>query len=162
MLLFVEATPEESNVMAKKTVYLTAGVEAWELPNAMLLAEHSQLPEIPKRILKARAKGHYLPPEEECEVEPFEIGSKRYWYYRMAYVGHRYMDLYVECRRRKLDVPYLGGHFCTLPNRYWGDYQPTEADRQQSIGYLAMAGYDLLKFKDEPCESSTLASLQLA
>lgn len=104
---------------------INCGIKPCELTNKHLLAEHREIKRIPNLIKKGRYNLHGIPDE-------FKLGEGhvKFFYDKLKYLKKRYIEIYVECKRRKLNVANYVNAWNGVPVELCNDYTPTEADRE--------------------------------
>lgn len=96
-----------------------------ELCDQHLLAEHRELTRIPNFILKHNGNVKLAPLGSDYVLG---AGHVRFFYDKLHYLYHRYINLYNECLNRGFNVSYnwpeaiIDDFFSDL----WGNYTPTD------------------------------------
>lgn len=116
---------------------INVGVEPTELPNRLLLAEHREIVRIPNMIWKSQR----LSKIPDCFT--LGTGHVRFFYNKLSYLRRRYDALYAECCRRGFNVTYMGESFDDLPQRLYGNYEPTDSDRSIIVDRIRSKGFEL-------------------
>lgn len=119
---------------------INVGVDAWELPDKLLLAEHREITRIPNAVRRLSPSLDDLPP-----VFCLGRGHVRFFYNKLAFLRLRYVDLRVECERRGFAITAKDSAFESIPFRYCGTYKPTEADRALIVARIESKGFKLLR-----------------
>lgn len=123
---------------------INVGVEPWELPDRLLLAEHREITRIPNAVREGRADLSQPIPEK------FTLGAGhvRFFYDKLLYLEDRYESLYWECVSRKFQVTDKRSAFefvyYTPFKRLYNNYEPTPQDRQLIIERIESKGFQLL------------------
>lgn len=119
---------------------INVGIEPYELPDKLLIAEHREITRIPNAVKSKRAKLVDIP-----KVFTLGSGHVKFFYTRLAYLKNRYESLYQECLKRKFNVTDKSDSFNGLPAEVMYDYFPTQRDREILIERIMSKGFDLRK-----------------
>lgn len=115
------------------------GIEPWELPKKLLLAEHREITRIPNTVKSGRAKIKNIPPT-------FRLGTGhvKFFYDKLLYLKKRYDSLYDECIVRELNITSKHDSFSGINIELMNDYQATPIDRQLLIDRIRSKGFNLI------------------
>ena len=129
------------NSMEQVMTRINVGVDPWELPDKLLLAEHREITRIPNAVSNGRAKLTGIPP-----TFTLGTGHVKFFYDKLGYLKRKYADLYTECCRRGFNVTDKSSAFEDLPG---GEpYQPSQDDRQLIVDRIESKGFVLLTRRD--------------
>ena len=111
---------------------VNVGVCPTTLSRLHLMAEHREIKRIPNRI----KKGNF---SLVGQPQNFKLGTghEKFFYTRLGYIKRRYEAIYAECIKRKYNIQYYGSAFEGIDPKYFGDYTPTESDRQLILKRMA-------------------------
>lgn len=117
---------------------INVGIDASELPDKLLLAEHREITRIPNAVKEGKAKIKDIP-------DTFRLGAGhvKFFYTRLLYLKKRYTLLYNECIERGFNITNKSSAFDELPSYTMADYHPTEFDRQIIIERIESKGFKL-------------------
>jgi len=93
---------------------INVGIEPFELPDKLLIAEHREITRIPNAVRSGRAKLKNLPLK-------FGLGTGhvRFFYDKLGYLEQRYLRLLKECQRRGFNVTDKRTAFHGVPLGQW-------------------------------------------
>lgn len=114
---------------------INVGVHPRELSRQHLLAEHREITRIPNAIKSGRFNDKGIPAK-------FTLGTGhvKFFYFRLRYLHKRYLNLLAECIRRGYNVTNKSDAFHNLPEKHYGDYSPTDEDRNMIIERINQRG----------------------
>lgn len=117
---------------------INVGVEPFELPDKLLLAEHREITRIPNMVKRGRVKMDGIP-------ERFRLGTGhvKFFYNKLQFLRSRYVGLYAECRRRGFEVTDRTSAFDGVPAASLHDYSPSPADRQIILDRIQSRGFQI-------------------
>lgn len=117
---------------------INVGIDAAELPDKLLLAEHREITRIPNAVKEGKAKIKDIP-------NTFRLGAGhvKFFYTRLLYLKNRYNTLYRECIKRGFNITDKSSAFDQLPLHTMGDYHPTLFDRKIIIERIESKGFKL-------------------
>ena len=104
---------------------INCGIPPAELTDKHLLAEHREIKRIPNCVAKGRFNMANQP-------KKFTLGKGhvKFFYDKLEYLLIRYHRLYDECIKRGFNVENYSQAWCGIPKSYFGNYTPTDADRE--------------------------------
>lgn len=120
---------------------INCGIEPYELPDKLLLAEHREITRIPNTVNSGRAKLVDIPTEFTLGM-----GHVKFFYNKLGYLKQRYLGLYEECGKRGFNVTNKETAF-DCPPELMGNYLPRKKDRQLIIERIESKGF---KLNDRP------------
>lgn len=111
---------------------INVGIMPSELNNRHLLAEHREIKRIPNAIAKGKYNLDNIPSK-------FKLGTGhvKFFYNKLGYLHHRYIDLYEECIKRGFNVSNYNDSFNNIPMELYNEYIPTKYDRQIVLDRIA-------------------------
>ena len=112
---------------------INVGIDPSELNTKMLIAEHREIKRIPNCVRSGRFSMVGQPKEFTLNT-----GHVKFFYDKLGYLRHRYEQIHAECQRRNFNVQYYGDSFDGIPEKYMGNYTPTEHDRKLILARIAM------------------------
>ncbi len=95
-----------------------------ELSGPHLVAEYRELPRVFALAEKAAHRGGITQPD----VYTLGKGHLLFFYTRLGYLARRHSELVQEMKRRGYKPSFNGvlrSDFPSIPDEYWGDWQPT-------------------------------------
>lgn len=107
---------------------INVGYPVEKLTDKHLLSEHREIKRIPNMIKSGRAKIENIP-EKFCLGK----GHVKFFYNKLGYLLHRYLDIYKECRKRGFKVEFYGYSWIGTPPELSGNYTPTADDKKLII-----------------------------
>ena len=104
---------------------INVGISPTELTDKHLLAEHREIKRIPNCINKGKYNMDGIP-------DRFKLGTGhvKFFYNKLFYLFTRYLELYVECKKRGFNVQNYTNAWNSIPKELMGNYIPTENDRK--------------------------------
>ena len=118
---------------------INVGIKPKELPNKLLLAEHREIKRIPNMVRLGRTNMQNIPTQ-------FTLGTGhvKFFYNKLGYIKKRYIEIYLECISRSLNVTYYGDSFDGIPENLMNDYEETLNDRLILLERIHSKGFKLL------------------
>lgn len=133
------ATNQPLKLSLPKMTRINVGIDPAELPRQQLMAEHREI----KRIPNAIAAGRFNLTGQPAQFK-LGTGHVKFFYTRLAYLLERYYRIHAECRRRGYDVANYAGAWAACPEELFGEYTPTQRDRDLLLARFAERGIETL------------------
>lgn len=123
---------------------INVGILPAELPDKLLLAEHREIKRIPNAIKSGRYNLEGIP-------DQFTLGTGhvKFFYNKLFYLLERYRAIYSECVSRNFVVQDYSSCWDLVPPELFGDYTPTEHDRQLIVDRIQSKGFSLLPIQKD-------------
>ena len=104
---------------------INVGILPSELTDKHLLAEHREIKRIPNCVAKGKYNMNGIP-------DKFKLGTGhvKFFYNKLFYLFTRYLELYVECKKRGFNVQDYREAWSNVPKELMGNYIPTQNDRK--------------------------------
>lgn len=104
---------------------INVGIPPKELSYKHLLAEHREIKRIPNCIKKGKCNFDNIP-------EQFTLGTGhvKFFYNKIGYLRRRYVQIYLECKKRGYNVQFYGDAFKGISDTLNNNYSPTTRDIQ--------------------------------
>lgn len=118
---------------------INVGINPWELPSKLLLAEHREIKRIPNALRKGKACWTDVPPT-------FRLGKGhvKFFYPRILFLQRRYKRIRKECLRRRFDIWDYSEAFEGLPDRCYSlPYVAKKRDRRIVLDRIESKGFRL-------------------
>jgi hypothetical protein len=118
---------------------INVGIKPKELPNKLLLAEHREIKRIPNMVRSGRTNMQNIPTQ-------FTLGTGhvKFFYSKLGYIKKRYIEIYLECISRSLNVTYYGDSFDDISKELMNDYEESLNDRNILLDRIHSKGFKLL------------------
>lgn len=122
---------------------INVGVQPWELPSKLLLAERYEMIRIPNAIIGMRVNLSVPIPVD------FTLGKGhvRFFYNKIKYLHIRYIRIYWECETRGFIVEHNDRPFELVQIVYpelYNDWEAGPLDRELIVNRIQSKGFDLL------------------
>lgn len=125
---------------------ISVGVRAIELCDAHLIKERIELLRIPNAIKSGKAVIKNIP-------NKFTLGTGhvKFFYDKLGYLRHRYIELTNECIERDFKVTDFLDSFLGLPDNLCNDYEELDIDREIVVQRVneRLAGMKNLRYNKE-------------
>lgn len=117
---------------------INVGIDPSELPRKLLLSEFREITRIPNNIKKGKVIFEGIP-------DTFKLGKGhvKFFYNKLLFIKNRYVQLYIECKRRNFNVVDKISSFDDLPQNLLNDYEPTDYDREIVVERIKNRGFSL-------------------
>ena len=104
---------------------INVGILPSELTDKHLLAGHREIKRIPNCVAKGKYNMNGIP-------DKFKLGTGhvKFFYNKLFYLFTRYLELYVECKKRGFNVQDYREAWSNVPKELMGNYIPTQNDRK--------------------------------
>lgn len=105
---------------------INSAIPPQNLTDEHLLAEHREIKRLPYSLRKSIGSGSISRiPSEFC----LGTGHVLFFLDKSRFTLERYRKIREECLRRGFNVEDFSGNWCTVPEKYFNGYSPTEIEK---------------------------------